>query len=87
MAMKAGGLVKLTEECGELTQVAAKLIAYPDGPHPDGKGDLKARLEDEIADVLAATAFVQWFYSLDMKRIEARSRVKFEKFTAWSRES
>ena len=43
MPMEHKGLVKLSEECGELTTVACKLIAYPDGKHPDGKGDLKER--------------------------------------------
>lgn len=48
------GLAKVVEECGELLQVAGKLMAYPDGEHPDGGVPLLERLCDEIADVTAA---------------------------------
>lgn len=56
--MCANGLAKLIEECGELQQVAAKKLAYFDtDQHPDGS-NLRLRLEEEIADVLAACDLV-----------------------------
>lgn len=64
MAMCANGLAKLIEECGELQQVAAKKLAYFDTDnHPDGS-NLRIRLEEEIADVLAACDFVTLTFQL-----------------------
>lgn len=47
-------LIKLAEECGELTQIAMKTLWYGyDGYHPDDPETSNATLlEDEIADVL-----------------------------------
>ena len=57
--MTANGLAKLLEELGELSQVAAKRLAYfHTSTHPDGAGDLNERMEAEMADVAAACAFV-----------------------------
>ena len=83
MAMKERGLVKLIEECGELIQDAAKLMAYPSGTHPDGEKDLYLRLEDEIADVMAACGLVVNKLVLDRNTIEARSKAKMELFSKW----
>jgi hypothetical protein len=52
------GLVKLLEEVSELGVEAAKLMAYPSGEHPDGKGPLVPRLLAEMADV---SAIIAWF--------------------------
>lgn len=74
--MHAKGLVKLLEECGELSQVAAKKIAYPDtDEHPDGSS-LSLRLEQEIADVLAAIDYVTRAYGLSEVSINARKSNK-----------
>ena len=65
------GLAKLVEEIGELTQVAGKKMAYTDGNHPDGKGDLNSRMQEEMGDVVAAIAFVSKKLSLDAIAIDA----------------
>lgn len=83
MSMHGNGLTKLMEECAELITEAAKLSAYPDGNHPDGKGPLLPRLEDEIADVLAAIRFVTQKHNLDQLRIQARTHRKLEKYFMW----
>ena len=65
MTMSNNGLSKLIEECGEVLQIAGKLLAYPNGRHPDGKGDLKSRLELELGDLRAAIQFVIETHRLD----------------------
>lgn len=85
--MKSKGLVKLVEECGELTQVAAKRIAYPRGKHPDEYREkpLNLRIEEEIADVRAIIDFVTKKLKLDAKRIEFRRIKKLKRFRRWDR--
>lgn len=84
MPLEHNGLVKLAEECGELIQAAMKKIARSDGEniHWDGS-NLKERLEDEIADVLAATCIVGVLHNLDSERIEARRNHKVALFRYW----
>jgi NTP pyrophosphatase (non-canonical NTP hydrolase) len=78
------GLTKLIEECGELVQIAAKKAAYMDtDEHPDGKGSLKERLENELSDVIAAIAFVDMKLKLDRVRIDARAEQKLVLFEQW----
>lgn len=77
------GLAKLLEESGELQQVIGKLVAYPDGAHPDGT-NLTDRLHDEIADVLAACSFViESNKALDAGRIDTRFLRKLARFRGW----
>ena len=84
MTMCSDGLTKLMEECGELVQIAAKKQAYTHTDiHPDGKGSLKKRLEDEIADVSAACAFVIATFELDDNRINERASRKLALFLKW----
>jgi len=83
MTMSHDGLAKLIEECGELIQVAGKLLAYPNGKHPDGAGCLHLRLEAELADVAAASSFVIGHYHLDEDHIESRTVAKFLQYAAW----
>jgi NTP pyrophosphatase (non-canonical NTP hydrolase) len=84
MPMTAKGLAKLIEECAELQVVAAKKLAYyTTDVHPDGAGSLKGRLEDEIADVIAACGLVVDLHGLDVDRIAERSDVKEATFKAW----
>lgn len=84
MPMTANGLAKLLEELGELSQVAAKRLAYfHASTHPDGAGDLDRRMEDEMADVSAAVAFVAEQFGLDFKRICSRSVDKLLLFKKW----
>lgn len=84
MAMHNLGLTKLQEECGELTQIAAKKSAYLNtDEHPDGKGSMAKRLEDEIADVMAACEFVANKTGLDIDRINDRRIRKYDLFREW----
>ncbi len=99
MAMRENGLVKLSEECAEVIQVAQKLIAYPDlqpypaalfsdgttALHPDGT-DLRKRLEDEIGDAIAAVQFVRQKLCLSDERIWERIGKKLELFRQWDSE-
>jgi NTP pyrophosphatase (non-canonical NTP hydrolase) len=80
------GLAKLIEETSELGQVVGKLIAYPGGEHPDLGPPLRERLEDEIADVLAAIMYVRAHNVLDRGRMDARVIEKFERFQRWDHE-
>lgn len=82
--MDKKGLTKLIEECGELVQIAAKKSAYMDVDlHPDGKGSMKMRLEDELADVEAASQFVIDKFKLNEQRIQQRAIDKLMQFTLW----
>lgn len=81
--MHCDGLGKIQEECGELIQVAAKKSAFMDREiHPDGS-NMKARIEEEIADVKAAIRMVEINLDLDLQAIEARALKKFQIFMAW----
>jgi len=82
--MTARGLAKLIEECGELTQVAGKKLAYyHTDVHPDTAGSLKVRLENEMADVMAAITFTATTLGLDRARIQARWQEKATLFFSW----
>jgi NTP pyrophosphatase (non-canonical NTP hydrolase) len=86
MSLEKKGLVKLVEECGELVQVAAKKMALDDfdsWEHWDGVGDLKERLEEEIADVQAAMSVVIAKFDLDQEKIFERIAKKIELFLYW----
>lgn len=87
MAMKSKGLVKLVEECGELTQVAAKRIAYPTGKHPDEYREkpLNRRITDEMGDVMAAIRFTAGKLGLDWSKIMRRSAEKHARFQEWDK--
>ena len=75
------GLVKLTEECGELIQIASKkMTRMNDDVHWDGKGKISTRLENEIGDVLAAIAIVTENFGLKRGRIENRLEKKYRLF-------
>lgn len=82
--MQFGGLTKLIEECGELVQIAAKKQAYFDtDTHPDGKGSMKKRLEEEMADVIAACVLVAENFGLNQDFLEQRALKKLELFRSW----
>lgn len=84
MPMCAKGLAKLIEECGELTQIAGKKLAYfHTDVHPDGAGSLARRLEDEIGDVIAACTFVEKAFGLSTSRIIDRTVAKRKVFESW----
>lgn len=84
MAMDKKGLTKLVEECSELSQIAAKKMAYMDtDTHPDGNGSMNLRLEEEMADVLASIQFVSNKFGLSFEHISSRSKIKFLRFCEW----
>lgn len=86
MPMSNRGLTKLVEECGEVIQVAAKRIAYPDViTHPDGSR-LDERLESELGDMMAAARFVIKKMGLNSDHVNARFLTKFAQFEAWDNE-
>lgn len=76
------GLSKLIEECGEVIQIAGKIMAKPEGgQHWDGKGDLAERLGEELADLSAAMEFVLLYNRVPA--LTQRAERKFEQFTYW----
>lgn len=78
------GLFKLIEECGECQQTAGKIAAFPDtDEHPDGCGSLRQRLQNELADVIAAAQHVAMANDLDMIAIMDRRDRKLELFAKW----
>jgi NTP pyrophosphatase (non-canonical NTP hydrolase) len=78
------GINNLNEELGELQQVIGKLHAYPTGEHPDGKGHLYIRLEEEIADVLAAIGHViDNNLEVSLDKITKRVEEKMDLFDSW----
>jgi NTP pyrophosphatase (non-canonical NTP hydrolase) len=77
------GLSKLAEEAGEVVQVVGKIVgAGGMVKHWDGS-DLRERLEEEIADALAACLFVIKVNSLDAERIHKRKDEKLDRFREW----
>jgi NTP pyrophosphatase (non-canonical NTP hydrolase) len=90
--MQQCGLAKLIEEAGEVMQVAGKLVQYPyhqtrgyPGLHPDGS-HLRTRLEQEVADVMAASLFVQEQMGLNRAEIGERITEKLALFRQWAKE-
>ena len=77
------GISKLIEECGEVVQVAGKLIGSRGVPeHWDGT-DLRERRSEELADLKAAIAFVILRNELSAYDIDRRAARKLAKFFAW----
>ena len=82
--MDKNGLTKLQEECAELITIAAKKAAYfHTDAHPDGKGSMKKRLEEETGDVFAAACFVIDKFGLDFWAIRSRQQAKYALFQQW----
>jgi len=77
------GIFKLTEECGELLTDIGKLAVFPDVPHPDGKGLMNPRIQDELADVLAAVQYFIENNDFDKNYINNRKEEKLKKFKQW----
>ena len=83
--MSNNGLTKLMEECGELVQIAAKKVAYPDVEvHPDGQ-NLNSRLQEEMGDVLAAITFTTAKLGLSMEDVLARAHQKKALYAEWDK--
>lgn len=85
MPMTAAGVPKLIEECGELTQILGKKLAYwHTDEHPDGAGLISKRIVEEMGDVLAAIKFVAGQLGLDWGAIVERSHRKEDLFMLWN---
>lgn len=77
------GLSKLIEEAGEVCQVSGKLIATNgQEEHWDGS-NLRQRIEDELADLMAACQFVIDHNNLDAEAIKRRADQKLALFAEW----
>lgn len=83
MTMSLHGVSKTIEECGELIQILGKKLAYWDNDnHPDGM-PISTRIENEMADVIAAIEFTAPLIGLDIDRILARKNAKLATFEGW----
>jgi len=74
---KTFSLTKLGEECGELQQAVCKTLIKPVDKN-------FSRLEDEIADVLAATKIVIDRFGLDEEKILKRKSEKLDKYDIYT---
>lgn len=94
MTVKWQGIAKLIEETGELQAVLGnlqttlgKLMAYPDGQHPDMRyaPPLLQRLHDELADVIASSQFFVRHSPVDIDAESVAKRVayKTERLEGW----
>jgi len=72
-------LAKLMEECGELTQAAAKKQRYPKKYIHDGR-IVSEKLEHEMGDVIAFIIMTRNELGLDNKNITKRVQQKLEKW-------
>lgn len=78
------GMAKLVEECGEVIQVAGKLMMTHGSP-AHWTGNLRELLLDEVADVEAAIVFLSRHNMTDTERRDMCRRVtaKVAKFEQW----
>lgn len=70
-------LVKLGEECGELQHITAKSLINP-------REKTLLKLEEEIADVLAAAQIVITRFNLNEERIMKRVSAKLDKYDTYT---
>jgi len=78
------GLAKVIEESGEFQRIAGKIMAvYGETDYFDGS-DLVRPLEEELADIVAATAFMVQAAGLDSEFINNRAEQKLSQFIEWS---
>lgn len=76
------GLSKLIEECGEVIQVAGKIIGNSGRlTHWEGS-NLRDRLEEEIGDLQAAIIFVQRHNNISPAK---RASQKIDLFEDWNK--
>lgn len=93
MSMKQNGLCKLTEEFGEVIQIAGKMQQYPElqlttddrALHPDGT-NLRHCMENELGDAFAAIMFVTAKLGINEAAIDRRMKRKLALFLEWDKE-
>jgi NTP pyrophosphatase (non-canonical NTP hydrolase) len=77
------GLAKFIEEAGEALQIAGKILAFGGAiDHPSGYHTMD-KLEEELADVMAAVKFVIDRNGLDGRKIKRRAKKKNALFGVW----
>lgn len=77
-------LVKLAEECAELSKILARcVIQGMDGVDPSTGEVNRVALQNEIADVAASSTLAVERFDLDMQKILVRSVEKTEKLRGW----
>lgn len=80
------GLSKLVEECGEVVQVAGKLLGTNgEVRHWDGS-NLRERMTEELADLQAAITFFIRGNDFDADEFQRRAVKKLELFRQWDGE-
>ena len=80
------GVLKLQEECAELSVVLAKLVTVNAGEYWEGR-DLEAELVEELGDVLAAAEyFLLNTTSKIFKGVFKRKKNKLRTFSRWHNE-
>ena len=79
------GLSKLNEECGEVIQIVGKILGTKGETTHFGGSDLRVRLEEELADLLAAIDFFceNNVLSGDPLAIAKRRQAKLARFREW----
>ena len=86
MSLVRQGANKVQEECGELLQALAKReAAGPGRRHWDGSL-VDLRVEEEMADVLAAIQYAAERMGLNQKLIAARMEKKYALYCKWERD-
>lgn len=78
------GLAKLVEECGEVCQVAGKIMQV--GGYAHWQGDLRAKLVEELADLEAAIVFLGEVNDLNSPEYRERVEIKLALFRKWRAE-
>lgn len=89
MPMPHDGLAKLIEECAEVQQIAAIMLVNPGRDTAPGRGEivsLRAELQDEIADIAAASRYVIDKLGLDEEYMRNRAEQKYARFKLWEKE-
>jgi hypothetical protein len=83
------GLAKVVEESGELGQVFGKIVSCGgEVVYPWGGTDLRDKMNEETADLLAALLFmVIHSPHLNQEEIFERAQMKFERFVEWRNNS
>jgi len=80
---KYKGIFKVTEEAGEVIQLAGKLAVFPEGVHPDGR-NLRTELMNELADLQAAMMYMNFeFTPIELAYMQDRIVRKLVKFCEW----
>lgn len=77
------GLSKVLEECGEVSQVLAKLVGSNGNLDYFGKGSLEDKIVEELGDLHAAITWFIQHNDISAKKVARRSQEKQAKYTKW----